>query len=204
MDFTKEMILTLDDNTIKQKLQSALGVKRYKHTLGVAETAVTLSKIYGGDINKSYTAGLLHDCAKDYPDDLKMRLCKEYHIHLDDVMKKNKELIHPFLGAEIAVREYKVSDKDIINAIKYHTTGRPEMSLLEKIIFCADYIEPNRKPFEGIQKARDICLDGQNIDAAVAFILKQTIEYINQNKKPLHTSSVEAYKYYSGRTNNAR
>lgn len=186
----------LSVDVIKEKLQSALSIDRYIHTLGVAEEAQKLAAVYGDAelVKKAKYAGLLHDCAKDYPDDMKKRFCKEYHVPVDDVMKKQLGLIHPFLGAEVAKREYGVEDEDIIGAIRWHTTGKPEMTVLEKIVFIADYIEPNRKPFDGLEKARKLAYE--DLDKAMAYILESTIEYVKERNRALHPYSVEALEYY--------
>ena len=186
----------LSVDVIKEKLQSALSIDRYIHTLGVAEEAQKLAAVYGDAelVKKAEYAGLLHDCAKDYPDDMKKRFCKEYHVPVDDVMKKQLGLIHPFLGAEVAKREYGVEDEDIIGAIRWHTTGKPEMTVLEKIVFIADYIEPNRKPFDGQKKARKLAYE--DLDKAMAYILESTIEYVKERNRALHPYSVEALEYY--------
>ena len=186
----------LSVDVIKEKLQSALSIDRYIHTLGVAEEAQKLAAVYGDAelVKKAEYAGLLHDCAKDYPDDIKKRFCKKYHVTVDDVMKKQLGLIHPFLGAEVAKREYGVEDEDIIGAIRWHTTGKPEMTVLEKIVFIADYIEPNRKPFDGLEKARKLAYE--DLDKAMAYILESTIEYVKERNRALHPYSVEALEYY--------
>lgn len=186
----------LSVDVIKEKLQSALSIDRYIHTLGVAKEAQKLAAVYGDAelVKKAEYAGLLHDCAKDYPDDMKKRFCKEYHVPVDDVMKKQLGLIHPFLGAEVAKREYGVKDEDIIGAIRWHTTGKPEMTVLEKIVFIADYIEPNRKPFDGLEKARKLAYE--DLDKAMAYILESTIEYVKERNRALHPYSVEALEYY--------
>ena len=186
----------LSVDVIKEKLQSALSIDRYIHTLGVAEEAQKLAAVYGDAelVKKAEYAGLLHDCAKDYPDDMKKRFCKEYHVPVDDVMKKQLGLIHPFLGAEVAKREYGVEDEDIIGAIRWHTTGKPEMTVLEKIVFIADYIEPNRKSFDGLEKARKLAYE--DLDKAMAYILESTIEYVKERNRALHPYSVEALEYY--------
>ena len=186
----------LSVDVIKEKLQSALSIDRYIHTLGVAEEAQKLAAVYGDVelVKKAEYAGLMHDCAKDYPDDMKKRFCKEYHVPVDDVMKKQLGLIHPFLGAEVAKREYGVEDEDIIGAIRWHTTGKPEMTVLEKIVFIADYIEPNRKPFDGLEKARKLAYE--DLDKAMAYILESTIGYVKERNRALHPYSVEALEYY--------
>lgn len=191
----------LDTEKIKEKLQSALSVERYIHTLGVAEEAKKLAAIYGDEelVKKAEYAGLLHDCAKDYPKDMKLRFCKEYHVPIDDIMKKQVDLTHPFLGAEVAKREYGVKDDEILEAIKWHTTGKKDMSVLEKIIFIADYIEPNRESFDGLDKARELAY--KDLDEAMAYILESTIEYVKERGRALHPYSVEALEYYKNLNN---
>ena len=181
-------MLTYHD--MKEKLQSALSPKRFIHTLGVVETALQLGHIYNIDEEKVKIAALLHDCAKDFPDHLKVRLCKEYHISLDPIMLRDIELCHSFLGAEIAKREYGVKDEDILNAIRYHTTGRRNMSKLEKVIYLADYIEPNRISFKGLDEVRKSALS--NLDQSVGLALKNTIDYIKKDNQMLHPLTREA------------
>ena len=184
----------LSFETMERKLQSALSLPRYIHTMGVVKTALKMAKKWGVDVDEARAAALLHDCAKDYPKDMKLRFCKEYHIPVDDVMAKNIDLVHQFLGAEVAKREYLVEDEEILNAIKYHTTGKPDMTLLEKIIFIADYIEEGRKKFDTLDEARKLAYE--DINKAMAFILKNTIEYVKEKNKPLHPLSVQALEYY--------
>ena len=195
-DTDQEVKFMLSVDTMQEKLQSALSVKRYIHTLGVAEEAVKLAQIYGSvqDQQKARVAGLLHDCAKDYPESMRLRFCKEYKVKTDEIMNKQTDLIHPFLGAEVAKREYQVMDEDVLNAIRYHTTGRKEMSLLEKIIFIADYIEPNREKFGGLEEARRLAY--LDLDKAMKYILENTIEYVRARGRLLHPLSAEALEYY--------
>lgn len=195
----REVKFMLDKSVMQEKLQSSLSIKRYIHTLGVMKEAKKLAKIYGNDelVEKSEVAGLLHDCAKDYPVDLKKRLCKEYHVPIDDIMKAQMDLTHPFLGAEVAKREYLVDDEDILDAIRYHTTGRKDMSLLEKIVFVADYIEENRKPFDGLDEAKRLAYI--DLDLAMKFILENTIKHVEERKLKLHPLSLEALEYYKNK-----
>ncbi|MDO5389349.1 MAG: bis(5'-nucleosyl)-tetraphosphatase (symmetrical) YqeK [Clostridia bacterium] len=125
---------------ITSKLHSVLTPKRYIHTLGVAQESLQLAKRYGIDPDKAYMAGLLHDCAKCLTDEEKLELCEKYELELDDILKSQPDLTHSFLGAKIAEKEYGIKDKEILNAISYHTTGRPNMSMLEKKIFIEYYI----------------------------------------------------------------
>ena len=195
-DAEDEVKFMLPVETMQEKLQSALSVKRYIHTMGVAEEAVKLAEIYGTpqDQQKARVAGLLHDCAKDYPEAMRLRFCKEYKVKMDEIMVKQTDLIHPFLGAEVARREYQVTDEDILNAIRYHTTGRAGMSLLEKIIFIADYIEPNREKFDGLEEARRLAY--LDLDMAMKYILESTIAFVKERGRLLHPLSLEALEYY--------
>lgn len=184
----------LSYKTMEDKLQSALSIKRYKHTLGVVEEAVKLAELYGVDTQKAKIAALLHDCAKDYPDDMKKRLCKEFHIQLDDIMKSQIDLAHPFLGAKIAKTEYQVEDGEILEAIRYHTTGKKNMSMLDKIIFIADYIEPNRKPFKQLEEIRRLAY--VDINKAMKLALEATIDYTIEKNQKLHPLALEALEDY--------
>lgn len=184
----------LDYKTMKDKLQSSLSMKRYIHTMGVVDEAVKLSKVYDVDTEKVKIAALLHDCAKDYPADMKIRLCKEFHVEIDDIMKKQTDLVHSFLGAKVAKREYNVTDHEVLDAIRYHTTGKAGMTMLDKIVFIADYIEPNRKDFDGLEEVRALAYT--NIDLAVKETLEYTIEYEEQRGRILHPLTTEALEDY--------
>ena len=127
---------------IQKDLKNKLKPARYEHTLGVSDTAQHLAKIHGYDCAKAALAGLLHDCAKYMADDKKIALCREYGVSISDAEYKNPSLLHAKCGAILAEHEYQIIDFDILHAIRVHTTGVPDMSLLDKIIFIADYIEP--------------------------------------------------------------
>ena len=162
--------------------------------MGVVKEAKKMALKYGVDEKKAAMAALLHDCAKDYPADMKRRFCKEFHVDVDEIMLETIDLTHAFLGAEVARREYGVEDEEILSAIKYHTTGKPDMTLMEKIIFISDYIEEGRKKFDTLEESRRLAYE--DIDKAMAFILKNTIEYVKERKRTLHPLSVQAYEYY--------
>ncbi len=184
---------------INEDLRNILTPKRFKHTQGVAEEAVKLAHIYNEDEDKAYLAGLLHDCAKCYTDEEKLQLCHKYNVPLDRVIKKQPDLAHSFLGGAMAKAEYGVEDEDIINAICYHTTGRANMSLLEKIIYIADYIEPNREYFPGLEEVRQLAYT--DIDKAVERSLQNTIEHNINKKRIIHPLSAAALEYYREENN---
>lgn len=186
--------LKYDKKKIKKLLEKNLEEKRYEHTLGVADTAACLAMRYGCNIESAYVAGLLHDCAKCIDNDKKIQLCKKYSVELSRVEIENPFLIHAKLGAAIAYNKYDVDDEDILNAIRFHTTGRPNMSLLEKIIFSADYIEPGRKKILGLDEIRETIF--VDFDKAVYLILKNTLQHLHNKNQVVDDASNEAYLYY--------
>ena len=191
--YKAEDVYSPEIEAINAKLHSVLTPKRYKHTQGVAQEALQLAGRYGADSDKAYIAGLLHDCAKCLTDEEKLELCDKYGLVLDDILKSQPDLTHSFLGAKIAETEYGITDSEILDAIAYHTTGRPDMSLLEKIVFIADYIEPNRDYFEGLDKVRELAYE--DIDKAVITSLENTINYNKKKKRLIHPLGIAALEY---------
>ena len=148
--------MTEELKQISRKLSKILKKDRYNHTLGVMYTAASLAMCYGADIRKAMTAGLLHDCGKYLSAEEQIRLCRKKNISLTESELEMPALVHAKLGAYLARHEYGITDPDILDAITYHTTGRPDMTLLEKIVYIADYIEPNRKEIPGLDQIRRI------------------------------------------------
>lgn len=176
----------------KNKLKSMLSEKRYKHSLGVCDEAVKLAEKYGADTEKAYTAGILHDCAKGYDTDEQIKLCQKYGVVLDDITLACKPVIHAPLGAKIAKTEYGVNDKDVLDAIMCHTVAKENMSLLDKIIYIADMIEPMRD-FDGVEELRKAAYE--NIDRAFILGLKQSIVFNAQKNKIIHPNTLSAWNY---------
>lgn len=184
----------MDLEAMEQKLRGMLSEKRYHHSLGVMETAIEMAEIFGVDVEKARLAGLLHDCAKDIERSKRIPLCKELGVHLDPVKKDQKGLIHADLGAKMVETEFGITDIEVINAVKYHTLGRENMTDLEKILYLADIIEPNRKPFDGIEELRSLCRS--NLDCAMLYALERSIEYIQHRHKKLHSQTLQAQQYF--------
>lgn len=184
------------------KMDSLLSPHRVAHVKNVAKTAVRLAQIYGADMDKAYIAGLLHDCAKYLDDDQMLEAAKEHNIELEEIEKTSIQLVHAKVGAVFAKEIYGIEDEDIINAIRYHTTGRPEMSLLEKIIYVADYIEPGRKRMADdpnavkmLERARSYAT--LDLDYALRYILKETYDYlVRQTDYSISDMTRKAYEYY--------
>ena len=177
------------------KLKKRLDEERFYHTLGVSYTSASLAMKYGLDINKARIAGLLHDCAKQYSASELYDLCKKNGIEINDIESEHPALLHSKYGAYLAEHEYGIEDIEILNAIRYHTTGRPCMSLLEKIVFVADYIEPTRSKLPGLYEIRKISFE--DIDKAVIMELEATIEHL-KGKSPngIDPLSIETLSYY--------
>lgn len=183
-----------DIRKIRRAMEKNLDEKRYEHTLGVAYTACSLAMKYGEDINKAELAGLLHDCAKCLDHEKRISICNKHHISISDIERRNPSLLHAKVGSFIAMETYKVKDLDVINAILNHNTGRPGMSLLEKIIYVADYIEPNRKQIANLDKVRHLAFE--NLDQALLLILKDTLVYLNTCGWEIDPMTQKTYEYY--------
>ena len=179
---------------IRKKLKKDLERKRYVHTKGVAASAVCLAMAYGYDMKKAYLAGLLHDNAKSIPTDEKKKLCKKYRIELNSAEEKNPELIHAKLGAYRAKDVYQIDDEDILSAIACHTTGKPEMNTLDKIIYIADYIEPGRYKAQHLDKIRALAF--RDLDECMYKILADTLAYLEENPKDIDNATKDAFLYY--------
>ena len=163
-----------------RELESELAYGRFVHTMNVASTAASLAMCYGFDVDKAETAGLLHDCAKCMNLGKMLKICEKAGLELSDIEKNSGSLLHSKAGAELAQSRYGVKDEDILNAIRYHTTGRPGMSLLEKIIFTADYIEPGRDSAPNLPVVRKLAfesIDDGTTGAEVDPMTQKTYEY---------------------------
>ena len=179
---------------IRRRLKKKMDEDRFEHTIGVAYTSVCLAMRYGEDLHKAELAGLLHDCAKCIPDDIKLDKCKRNNIPITKAQEQSPSLLHAKLGAFIAADHYRIKDQDILNAIENHTTGRPAMSLLEKIVYISDYIKPMRDKAPNLPKVRKIAFE--DLDECMYEILKDTLKYLEENPKEIDSTTRDAYVYY--------
>jgi predicted HD superfamily hydrolase involved in NAD metabolism len=175
-------------------MEKNLDAKRYEHTLGVAYTAAALAMCHGADIRKAQIAGLLHDCAKCVDHHRKIAICEKHNIAINEIERKNPFLLHAKVGSYVAMRKYNINDEDIIQAILNHTTGRPAMSLLEKIIYVADYIEPCRKQAPNLAAIRKEAF--ANIDKALTLILEDILVYLDSLNSDIDPMTRQTYEYY--------
>lgn len=183
-----------DLKRIRKKMEKTLDPKRFEHTLGVAYTAAALAMCHKADINKAQIAGLLHDCAKCMDNEKKVSICQKHNIQMNEIERQNPFLLHAKVGSYLAMKKFNISDPDIINAILNHTTGRPRMSLLEKIIYIADYIEPGRKQAPNLTEVRRLAF--QDLDKALLTILENTLSYLEESSEAIDPMTRKTYEYY--------
>lgn len=184
-----------DIKKIRKKMERILDSKRFEHTLGVSYTAANLAMCYQVDINKAQTAGLLHDCAKCIDNDKKISICEKHNIQINEIERQNPFLLHAKVGSYIAMNKFNIHDQDVINAILNHTTGRPDMSPLEKIIYVADYIEPCRKQAPNLTEVRQLAF--RNLDLALLRILEDTLHYLHNIDSAIDPMTQKTYDFYS-------
>ena len=177
---------------IAYKLKKELDSQRYEHTLGVERMAKNMARIFGEDEELAALAGLLHDCAKCMPLSQMQKAAK--HMDVDPVMKESKALMHSVAGMCMAESVYGVTDPLVLGAIRWHTTGHANMTALEKIIYLADMIEPNRKPYPGLEELRELCMN--DLDAAMHRALRMSLEHVLEQGKTLHPDTLAALKAY--------
>jgi predicted HD superfamily hydrolase involved in NAD metabolism len=171
-------------------VKQALTPQRYKHTLGVVEAALSLSEKYGADPHKAEVAAIFHDYAKFRPEPEMAEIIRSTDDIPDDLLQYNKELWHSFVGAHLVQTEIGIQDKDILKAIRYHTTGRVGMTILEKVVCLADYIEPGRS-FPGVEQIREKA--EHSLDGALAAALAGTVQFLEQKGEQVYPLTIKAY-----------
>lgn len=179
----REEMLTI----VRKQLTKA----RYLHTLGVVDTALWLAEQYGADREKAETAAIFHDYAKYRPKDEMAKIIQENEEIPKDLLDYHHELWHAPVGAYLVKLEVGIGDEEILDAIRYHTTGRVDMTLLEKVVYLADYIEPGRK-FPGVDEVRELAKT--NLDRAVCQALENTIHFLERKGQPVYPLTRLAYR----------
>ena len=191
----KEGLYGSEIEKISKKLMKELDEDRYRHTQGVMYTSAALAMRYGADLKKALLAGLLHDCAKCIPGHTKIKMCEKYNLEISEIERKNPSLLHAKLGAYLAKDKYDIEDEEILMAIRSHTTGRPGMSLLEKIVYIADYMEPGRKDLPNMMDVRHLAFE--DIDKCLYRILRDSLVYLKAQDMPIDQTTEETYQYYN-------
>lgn len=174
-------------------LKNRLTPKRFNHSLCVADEAVRLAKKYGGDCDKAYLAGLLHDITKNATKEEHLHIFNEFGIMLNDIEKSSEKLWHAISGSAYIEHILRITDKDIIDSVRYHTTAREDMTHFEKIIYLADFTSSDRDydDIDIMRKKVDI-----SIEEALDYALSYTINDLVSRKKQLHLDTIKAYNQY--------
>ncbi|MBE6891850.1 MAG: nicotinate (nicotinamide) nucleotide adenylyltransferase [Ruminococcaceae bacterium] len=178
-----------DKEALLEVLKSRLNPKRFAHVLGVAETAVKYAKLYGADIEKAEIAGLLHDCTKDYSYETQLNFLKDHDVEASPEDKK-EPIIHSLTAPISAEYDFGIEDKEILDSLRYHTTGRAEMTLLDRIIYVADFTEPTRN-YSDVNFYREKA--EKNLDEALFLGMKWIIRDKIDNNKFLHPNSIKMF-----------
>lgn len=184
--------LTLEE--LRPIALSYLKAKRIPHVLGTEQTAKALAEKYGANVEKARFAALLHDATKRLSMAEQLALCERYHIALDELEQHALKLLHAKTGAALA-RDVYGADDEIYSAILWHTTGKPNMTVLEKVLYLADYIEPNRD-FDGVDDLRKVVWE--DLDRGLAMGLAMTVEEMKERGNPVHYNTLEALEYLRG------
>lgn len=177
---------------ITEYLKANLNSQRFQHSIRVMDTAVSLAKRYKVDEEKAKLAGLTHDCAKNLKSLEINDLLEKNGYNIDMMFKKSSNVMHGLAGSIIAKDIMGISDEDVLNAIAYHTTGRTNMTVLEKIIYIADYIEPMRN-FNGVATLRTLAYE--NLDEALLLSFNNTIKYVIDKGELIHKDTIEARNF---------
>ena len=179
---------------LKKDLKKEMDDSRFEHTLGVMYTCAALAMRYEYDLEKAMLAGLLHDCAKCMPNAKKLKMAEKHHLEISSLERKNPFMLHAKLGAFLAKKKYDIEDEEILNAIRWHTTGRPDMTLLDKIVYVSDYIEPRRDKAPNLPKIRQLAF--MDLDQALIKILEDTLGYLGDSAEHVDAMTKKTYDYY--------
>ena len=185
----------MTENEMINKLKATQNERRFNHTLGVMGEAERLAPKFGVDVKKARVTALLHDCAKNLDavsgEDFFV-LSQRYGVQLDDCAKNEHALVHAFLGAAVAYKDYGIEDNEILEAIYYHTTARANMTPLEKLIYIADMTEPGRTLEQAKEIRRLVEID---IDEALIYAIGCSIKHVIRKGTLIHPDSVHALNY---------
>ncbi|MCY6484276.1 bis(5'-nucleosyl)-tetraphosphatase (symmetrical) YqeK [Clostridium aestuarii] len=180
------------EKKIIEYLKRNLKDKRFKHSLSVRDTAVKLAEIYGANVEKAKIAGLVHDCGKYVKNDEMLNIAEKYGYNINEVCLGNSNILHGVVGAYIAKNTMGIEDNEVLDAVVYHTTARRNMTLLDKIIYIADYIEPLRS-FPGVERVRKVTYE--NLNEGLIMCFDNTIKYVVDKGELLHNDTIEARNY---------
>lgn len=177
---------------VEKLVKETLSEKRYTHSVNVKNESIELARIYGEDENIAALVGITHDIAKEISPDEKIEYCEKNNIEIDEIERKNPELLHAKIGKDVAIKNLGFTE-DMGKAIEYHTTGKIGMNRLAKIIFVADSTADGRS-WEGVEYGRQLARE--DLDKAVLYFLNRTIERMIKINKCIHIDSIELRNEY--------
>lgn len=176
-------------DSMHEYLKKTLSDKRYIHSVNTAETAVRLAKLYGVSEDKAYVAGLIHDCTREAAMDTQIQMLHILGYEVDELTKGIRELLHAYTAEYVMKQQFCIEDQEIISAVRFHTTGSTGMSMLEKVIFLSDVIEPSRS-FPGVDYIRQLSVE--NIDEALLAAFDSSIRFLTGKRAMIHPNTVFA------------
>lgn len=179
-------------NMIKDFLSKTLSENRYIHSINVAFTAEKLAKLYGADPQKAYLAGLVHDCTREADIELQKTMLSSLNIQVDELTFQVKELLHAYTAEYIIRNHFKLDDEEVISAVRFHTTGKENMTILEKAVFLADVVEPGRS-FPGVEYIRQLSMN--NMNEAVFAALDSSIKFLIGKRSLIHPNTLLARNF---------
>ncbi|MTB64407.1 HD domain-containing protein [Streptococcus sp. zg-86] len=186
--------LSFDREKVLEKIRSAMSEKRFRHVLGVEKAALELARQYGCDERKASLAALLHDYAKEVDNQVFLDLIDQHQLG-EDLKVWGNNVWHGIVGAYKIRHDFGIEDQEILQAIQRHTVGAAQMTLLDKVLYVADYIEPNRD-FPGVDEARRLAKEC--LDLAVAYETAQTVAHLAKKAIPIYPQTIETYNAYVG------
>ncbi len=181
-------------SSLKRSLRKQLKPQRFFHSVNVCNMASEMAEIFRFNKTKAYLAGLLHDCAKCIPYEKMLKMCEDLEVELDEYESRTPALIHAKLGEKVAIAQYGIYDEEILESIRYHTLGHPDMGNIAKIVFVADMLEPSRC-FDGIDELRKIAK--KDLDLAVYECTKKTIDFNVAKNRPVHPMAYKMLEAFS-------
>lgn len=188
--------------TLRKDLESKLSPMRYEHSLSVSFTCMSLAMRYDCPLEQAELSGLLHDCAKRFDYETMMKRCAKHQVQVSEFERQVPEVLHAKYGAWLAEHHYHIYDQEVINAIACHSTGKPDMGILDKILYVADYIEPRRFKAGNLAQIRKIAY--VDLDEALYQILKSTLEYLKHRGGLVDPMTQDAYHYYLNQRTNRK
>ena len=176
---------------IKNRLQC--DEERYLHSLGAEEAAKELALRFGADVEKAALAALIHDNAKCFEYKELVKIVEENKFAIEDAVKNNPKILHAFAGAYLAQKELGIDDEDVLKAIMYHTTGRVEMTLLEKIVYLADKIETKTRPPEYRNKIVNLLEETNDVDKTILLTIDLTLRSLLDRKLVINSQTIDVW-----------